>query len=59
MGRDRRVRPGAAAALARERLGPVRVTGLARGLGLDRLLMLRKGMEDIRLLRSVDPRVAE
>jgi phenylalanyl-tRNA synthetase alpha chain len=28
------------------------------GLGLDRLLMLRKGMDDIRLLRSDDDRVA-
>jgi phenylalanyl-tRNA synthetase alpha chain len=28
------------------------------GLGLDRILMLRKGMDDIRLLRSSDPRVA-
>ena len=28
------------------------------GLGLDRLLMLRKGIADIRLLRSCDPRVA-
>jgi phenylalanyl-tRNA synthetase alpha chain len=27
------------------------------GLGLDRLLMLRKGVDDIRLLRSEDPRV--
>jgi phenylalanyl-tRNA synthetase alpha chain len=33
-------------------------SGLAMGLGLDRLLMLRKGVEDIRLLRSRDPRVA-
>jgi phenylalanyl-tRNA synthetase alpha chain len=33
------------------------VTGLAMGLGLDRLLMLRKGIGDIRLLRSADPRV--
>jgi phenylalanyl-tRNA synthetase alpha chain len=32
--------------------------GLALGLGLDRLLMLRKGIPDIRLLRSADPRVA-
>ncbi|GAA0581070.1 hypothetical protein GCM10010172_77530 [Paractinoplanes ferrugineus] len=32
--------------------------GLALGLGLDRLLMLRKGIADIRLLRSADPRVA-
>jgi phenylalanyl-tRNA synthetase alpha chain len=28
------------------------------GLGLDRLLMLAKGIEDIRLIRSEDPRVA-
>jgi phenylalanyl-tRNA synthetase alpha chain len=33
-------------------------TGLAMGLGLDRILMLRKGIADIRLLRSEDPRIA-
>jgi phenylalanyl-tRNA synthetase alpha chain len=33
-------------------------TGLAMGLGLDRLLMLRKGIEDIRLLRATDGRIA-
>ena len=33
--------------------------GLALGLGLDRFLMLRKGIPDIRLLRSSDPRIAE
>jgi phenylalanyl-tRNA synthetase alpha chain len=33
--------------------------GLALGLGLDRFLMLRKGLGDIRLLRATDPRVAE
>jgi phenylalanyl-tRNA synthetase alpha chain len=32
--------------------------GLALGMGLDRLLMLRKGIPDIRLLRSADPRIA-
>jgi phenylalanyl-tRNA synthetase alpha chain len=32
--------------------------GLAMGIGLDRALMLRKGIDDIRLLRSADPRVA-
>ena len=32
--------------------------GLAMGLGVDRLLMLRKRIPDIRLLRSSDPRVA-
>ena len=33
-------------------------SGLALGMGLDRLLMLRKGIPDIRLLRSSDERVA-
>ncbi|HCT80755.1 MAG TPA: hypothetical protein DGG94_14170 [Micromonosporaceae bacterium] len=33
-------------------------TGLAMGLGLDRILMLAKGVTDIRLLRSNDQRVA-
>lgn len=33
-------------------------SGLALGMGLDRLLMLRKGIADIRLLRSTDARVA-
>jgi len=33
------------------------VSGLAMGLGLDRLLMIRKQISDIRLLRSGDPRV--
>jgi phenylalanyl-tRNA synthetase alpha chain len=37
---------------------PAVTHGLAMGLGLDRLVMLRKGMDDIRLLRSTDPRVA-
>jgi len=32
--------------------------GLALGMGLDRMLMLVKGIPDIRLLRSADPRVA-
>jgi phenylalanyl-tRNA synthetase alpha chain len=35
-----------------------RTSGLAMGLGLDRLLMLRKGIDDIRLLRAEDPRIA-
>jgi phenylalanyl-tRNA synthetase alpha chain len=34
------------------------LSGLALGLGLDRLLMIRKNIKDIRLLRSNDPRVA-
>jgi phenylalanyl-tRNA synthetase alpha chain len=33
-------------------------SGLALGIGLDRALMLRKGVGDIRLLRSPDPRVS-
>ncbi|MDQ3765743.1 MAG: hypothetical protein M3346_00110 [Actinomycetota bacterium] len=37
---------------------PHRSSGLAMGLGLDRLLMVRKGLEDIRLLRATDPRIA-
>jgi phenylalanyl-tRNA synthetase alpha chain len=37
---------------------PAHVAGLAVGLGLDRLLMLRKGIGDIRVLRSADPRIA-
>jgi phenylalanyl-tRNA synthetase alpha chain len=32
-------------------------SGLAMGIGLDRMLMLRKGLEDIRALRSTDPRI--
>jgi phenylalanyl-tRNA synthetase alpha chain len=37
---------------------PPYVRGLALGLGLDRLVMLRKGVPDIRLLRAPGPRVA-
>lgn len=37
---------------------PHDVSGLAMGLGLDRLLMIAKGIDDIRLIRSEDPRVA-
>ncbi|MGN6330916.1 MAG: PheS-related mystery ligase SrmL [Motilibacteraceae bacterium] len=36
---------------------PGSASGLAMGLGLDRITMLVKGIDDIRLLRSVDPRV--
>ncbi|HEX2201785.1 MAG TPA: hypothetical protein VHG91_00730 [Longimicrobium sp.] len=35
-----------------------RAWGLAMGMGLDRLLMLVKGIDDIRLLRAGDPRIA-
>ncbi|MGY1616736.1 hypothetical protein ACI797_08320 [Geodermatophilus sp. SYSU D00691] len=44
--------------LARAGLDPARWSGLALGLGLDRALMLRKGIDDIRLLRSTEPRIA-
>jgi phenylalanyl-tRNA synthetase alpha chain len=36
---------------------PEQSSGLAMGLGLDRMLMVRKGMEDIRLLRATDRRI--
>ncbi|RKR30076.1 hypothetical protein [Arthrobacter oryzae] len=38
-------------------LDPAKWSGLALGMGLDRALMLRKGIPDIRLLRSTDPRI--
>jgi len=44
--------------LAAAGLDPSHWSGLALGIGLDRALMLRKGIGDIRLLRSRDPRVA-
>jgi phenylalanyl-tRNA synthetase alpha chain len=44
--------------LAHAGLGPD-VSGLALGVGLDRLLMLRKGIDDIRLLRAIEPRIAD
>jgi phenylalanyl-tRNA synthetase alpha chain len=37
---------------------PAGASGLAMGLGLDRLVMIRKGLDDVRLLRSDDPRIA-
>ncbi|HEV2344586.1 MAG TPA: hypothetical protein VGS97_10875 [Actinocrinis sp.] len=43
--------------LARAGLGDS-YTGLALGMGLDRLLMLIKSVPDIRLLRAADPRIA-
>ena len=45
--------------LADAGLDPATTSGLAMGLGLDRLVMLRKQVPDIRLLRARDPRVAE
>lgn len=38
-------------------LDPTKWSGLALGMGLDRALMLRKGIPDIRLLRSTDKRI--
>ena len=43
--------------LAGAGLDPDRWTGLALGMGLDRALMVRKGIPDIRVLRSTDPRI--
>jgi phenylalanyl-tRNA synthetase alpha chain len=45
-------------AILRESGLPAHHGGLAMGLGLDRLLMLMKGIPDIRLLRAEDPRIA-
>lgn len=39
-------------------LDPDRWSGLALGMGLERALMLRKGIPDIRCLRAQDPRIA-
>ena len=44
-----------ARARGRQARPPARYSGLAMGLGLDRMLMLRKGIDDIRLLRSARP----
>lgn len=44
--------------LRRSGLDPATVSGLAMGLGVDRLVMLAKGLDDIRLLRATDPRIA-
>jgi len=37
--------------------GLAQCSGLAMGIGLDRMLMLRKGIDDIRALRSTDARI--
>jgi phenylalanyl-tRNA synthetase alpha chain len=47
----------APAVLATAGLDSRQWSGLALGIGLDRILMLRKGIPDIRLLRSTDPRI--
>lgn len=38
-------------------LNPEVYSGLALGMGLDRLVMIAKGIDDIRILRSQDPRI--
>jgi phenylalanyl-tRNA synthetase alpha chain len=38
---------------------PDTASGLAMGLGLDRITMLVKDIDDIRLLRATDPRIAD
>lgn len=43
--------------LANSGLDPDEYSGLAMGIGLDRLAMLIKGINDIRILRSNDPRI--
>jgi phenylalanyl-tRNA synthetase alpha chain len=45
--------------LASSGLNPDRWSGLALGMGLDRALMLRKGIDDIRLLRASEPRIQQ
>lgn len=40
-------------------LDPEEYSGLALGMGLDRLVMLVKKIEDIRVLRSPDPRIVK
>jgi hypothetical protein len=58
--RDARYTRGLAAPRLLEAAGlpPAEYSGLAMGIGLDRMLMLRKGIDDIRALRSADPRIA-
>lgn len=45
--------------LLRSGLDPAVWSGLALGMGLDRALMLRKRIDDIRVLRASDPRIFE
>jgi phenylalanyl-tRNA synthetase alpha chain len=40
-------------------LNPQEYSGLALGMGVERLIMARKNLPDIRLIRSVDPRVVK
>lgn len=50
-----RIHPGV---LRGSGLDPEQWSGLALGMGLERALMLRKGIPDIRYLRAQDPRIA-
>ncbi|GAA1490558.1 hypothetical protein [Brachybacterium sacelli] len=50
-----RIHPGV---LRSAGLDPQRWSGLALGMGLERALMLRKSIPDIRYLRAADPRIA-
>lgn len=43
--------------LKNARLDPEEYSGLAMGMGLDRLVMIVKNIDDIRILRSEDPRI--
>lgn len=40
-------------------IDPDEYSGLASGFGLDRLAMLAKGIDDLRILRSKDPRIVQ
>ncbi len=40
-------------------LDPEEYSGLALGMGLERLIMARKSLPDIRLIRSTDPRIVK
>ncbi|SDS04920.1 phenylalanyl-tRNA synthetase, alpha subunit [Brevibacterium sandarakinum] len=51
-----RIHPGV---LRSAGLDPLRWSGLALGMGLERALMLRKSIPDIRYLRATEPRIAE
>ena len=46
------------ALLTESGLDAARYSGLALGIGLDRVVMLRKQLDDVRLLRASDPRIA-
>jgi phenylalanyl-tRNA synthetase alpha chain len=50
-----RIHPGV---LTSAGLDPSKWSGLALGMGLERALMLRKGIPDIRYLRASEPRIA-